>query len=278
MYIFMGISRQAVHKQINKEQAEQKLISTIRDQVIQYRLHRDRRAGSRNLYYNLKIKETYNLGVTKFEQLMSKHGLTLHQIKTKVVTTRSDFRSWSYTNEVKGMLVNKINQVIAGDLTYVYYGRKLYYLFCLTDLWSMRIVGYHIDERMRSREAIAALQMAIETRKTGGLKGCIHHTDGGSQYFSKAYLAISKSNFKKISVAKTCIENGYAEQKNGLLKNHFIPTIQACNIKEFRKELAACIEFYNEQRKQECLGWKSPIEFEIIQQEGREKPIHRCLK
>lgn len=253
------------------------MITSIREQVSNYRQYKDRRAGSRSLYYNLNIKGAYNLGVTKFEQLMSKHRLIMRHIRIKIVTTRSDFSSWNYRNEVKGLFINKINQVVAGDLTYVYYGRNLYYLFCLTDLWSMRIVGYHIDKRMRSSEAICALHMAIRTRTTEGLADCIHHTDGGSQYFSKIYLSISRSNFKKIRVSKTCLENGYAEQKNSMLKNHLIPTIQATSLQEFRRELDSSIEFYNEKRKQENLGWRSPVEFESIEI-GKEKVSGKTLK
>jgi transposase InsO family protein len=274
IYKRIGISRQGVFQRIEREKKEYALVEDLRVKVRNYRHKKDRQAGSRSIYYNLNIKELYGMGVTKFEQLMSKYGLVQVRVRLKVVTTRSDFRSWVYKNEIKGLVINEINKVIAGDLTYVYYGRYLYYLFCLTDLYSMRIVGYHVGERMRSIEAIKALKMAIRTRKGRGFKECIHHTDGGSQYFSKAYLTISINSYKKISVAKTCLENGYAEQKNNILKHHLIPTIEADNYQVFKNELDKSIAFYNNERKQENLGWKSPIEFEkALEEENIKKEI-----
>ncbi|MBK8748648.1 MAG: hypothetical protein IPM04_12515 [Saprospiraceae bacterium] len=50
-------------------------------------LQKDANAGSRTLYYNLNIKEQYNIGVNKFEKLMSDYGLILRLYKN------SDYQS-----------------------------------------------------------------------------------------------------------------------------------------------------------------------------------------
>ena len=115
---------------------------------------------------------------------------------------------------------------------------------------------------MRSIDAKRALDKWLTLRGAECLKDSIHHTDGGSQYFSKLYLGIIERYKIRISVAKNCLENGYAEQRNGLIKYHFIPTIQSSSPKDARKQIDQIMYFYNHQRKQEALGWKSPVEYE----------------
>jgi putative transposase len=54
------------------------------------------------------------------------------------------------------------------------------YLCAVKDVWSNRIVGYAIDERMTARLAVAAIETAV-ARRGGDVAGCIVHADRGSQ-------------------------------------------------------------------------------------------------
>lgn len=254
------ISRQGFYKSVNRQIETNKMMEEIQDKVKQYRLHKDRRAGSRTLYYNLNIKVLYGIGVTKFEGLLSTHGMSLQPLRIRVVTTNSCTQSWNYGNLCNGLIINGINQLVVGDLTYISLGIYRYYLFSLTDVFSFRIVGYCLSKRMRKQEAIQALKMFIKLRGKTKLESCIHHTDGGSQYFSKNYLkALGKI---QVSVAKNCLENGLAEQKNGYIKNHLIPTVKLNNPDKLNQEINRMIKFYNHERKQAKLDWKTPVEFE----------------
>ena len=50
------------------------------------------------------------------------------------------------------------------------------------DLWSNRIIGYAIDERMKARLAVAAVDTAVARRSGVDVAGCIVHSDRGSQF------------------------------------------------------------------------------------------------
>jgi len=89
IYEYFQITRQGFIKAVKRFKAEQKMMEQIKRSVLTYRLKKDRRAGSRSLYYNLGIKDKYGIGVTKFEQLMSQYALTLVPCRVKVVTTQS---------------------------------------------------------------------------------------------------------------------------------------------------------------------------------------------
>ena len=259
-YRLYGISRQGYTQALESLHDEERMMLAIGKEVNSYSLKHDRRAGSRSLFYNLDIKNTYGKGITKFEQLMSRYGLSLAPLRMRVVTTKSSSQSWNYSNLCNGLIVSGINQLVVGDITYLKLGKARYFLFCLIDLFSLRIVGYHLSKRMRKEEAIQALEMFISLRGRENVSNCIHHTDGGGQYFAKKYL--NKLGNISSSVAKTCLENGLAEQKNGYIKNHLIPTVCLSNPDKLGQEMDRIMHFYNHERKQKELGWKSPVEFE----------------
>jgi putative transposase len=251
-----------MHQAIKRHQWELDFIEQLKPQVFNYRRVRDHRAGSRSLFHNLGIKSQYGMGTTKFEKLMSVHCITLKKMQVRVVTTKSCLKSRNYQNLLSGLTINGINQAVAGDLTYVYHGAELYYLFMLTDLYSQRIVGMSIGRRQRALDALDALQGWIRLRGKRNLSGCIHHTDGGSQYFSELYVSALAELDVRISVADNCLENGYAEQRNGLVKHHLIPTILATDLETFKRKLERKVYFYNHKRKQKALDWRSPCEYE----------------
>jgi len=260
-YTFYKISRQGYYQSVAYYKTKQKMMESIKTDVEKYRSEKDRRAGSRSLFYNLDIGKHYKIGVNKFERFMSASGLSLMPQRLKVVTTNSVSQSWNYDNLTNGLILRGVYELVVGDITYLTVGKYRYYLFCLTDVFSMKIVGYCISNRMRKQEAMVALQMFIDQRGVDRVIQCIHHTDGGGQYFAAAYLAMYP-NWLETSVAKSCIENGLAEQKNGYIKNHLVPTMKFKELKCVQKEMKRLIDFYNSERKQEVLGWRTPEEVE----------------
>jgi len=262
LYGYLGITRQGFYQGLHRQASQRELMQEVEVQARQYRAEKDRRAGSRSLFYNLDIKGQFGIGVTKFESLMSNYGLTLAPLRIRVVTTKSVLQSWNYDNLINGRAINGINQVVAGDLTYVSMGAFRYYLFGLTDVYSARSVGLWASDRMRAEDAKKALDAWITLRGKDNIKGCIHHSDGGSQYFSDLYQKQLNDHFILISVAQNCLENGFAEQRNGLFKHHLIPTMSIRYLKGFQAGLKGIDYFYNYQRKQQGLGWRTPVEYE----------------
>lgn len=262
-YRHVGLSRQGYFQGLARHQHQEQMMDGIKKQVKEYRGAKDSRAGSRALFFNLGIKQDYKLGVNKFERLMSAYGQSLKPLRTQVVTTRSSTQSWNYLNLCNGLIVSGISEVVVGDLTYVNYGAERYYLFCLTDVYSARIVGWEWSRRMRAENAHRALMMWKQLRGSRALHGCIHHTDGGSQYFSDLYLGSMGDLELQVSVARNCLDNGFAEQRNGLLKHHLLPLLRPDLVGPgLIEELNKIIHSYNHERKQEKLGWKSPVEYE----------------
>lgn len=262
LYEVAGISRQAHHNGLLAMSIEDEKWRVLPDLVKGYRNKYDSRAGSRSLYFNLNIKEVFGVGINQFEQKMAELSLTLRPLRTRVVTTQSSIQSWNYSNLTQGLEVDGINQVVVGDLTYVIVDVHRYYLFCLTDVYSARIVGWSLATDMKADKAIEALRMFMSVRGKPVLKNCIHHTDGGGQYFSKVYLNLLNDLGMQISRAENCLENGHAEQKNGFIKHHLLPNVKGKTLISVQRQVAKLIDYYNNHRKQEGLGWLSPKAFE----------------
>tara|TARA_B110000879_G_scaffold58708_1_gene82512 strand:+ start:272 stop:754 length:483 start_codon:yes stop_codon:yes gene_type:complete len=70
------------------------------------------------------------------------------------------------------------NQKWAGDISYIWTNEGWLYLAVILNLYSRRVIGWAVSNRMKLDLAIRALDMAVALRQPP--EGCIHHTDRGS--------------------------------------------------------------------------------------------------
>ncbi len=141
--------------------------------------------GYRELRKRL-CKEGFNVSEYGVQKLMNKLGLVVTQrIAYKVTTKRK------HSDAVADNLLNQnfnpiaANQVLAGDVTYLKTGEGWMYLAIVMDLYSRRIVGWHIDKRMTTDLVSKVMMKAYNLRQPP--KGLVFHSDRGSQYTSKHY-------------------------------------------------------------------------------------------
>ena len=159
--------------------------------------------------------------------------------------------------------VDEPNRVWVTDITYVRTWEGWLYLAVVIDLYSRRVVGWALDEHMRTELATRALTMAVGRRRPPPF--LVHHSDRGSQYASKAYVDMLDDHGMIASMSRKghCYDNAVAESFFGSLKTELVyrsawPTRRAA-----RFAITDYIEcFYNPSRLHSKLGFKSPIQFE----------------
>jgi len=85
------------------------------------------------------------------------------------------------------------------------------YLAVILDLHSRRLIGRAVSNRMKRDLAIRALNMALALRRRA--KGCIQHTDRGSQYCSHDYQKLLRQYGFRVSMSETgnCNDNAVVE-------------------------------------------------------------------
>jgi len=222
--------------------------------------------GSRVLYYRLKIAD---IGVNKFEKILSKNGLCVKVKRKRIVTTDGRHEN-SDRNHINGITLTNINQVIAGDITYLLMRDKTYYIFTLKDMYSKRIIGLYGSDTMFSNNAIITLRQALKLRGRS-LEGCIHHTDAGSQYKSKVYKGLLVRTKMIRSIAQDCLQNGMSEQLNGVIKNDYMIS-EVKNVRDLNKQLNIIKYLINEERPVKSLNYMTPVEYEEWLREASDTP------
>ena len=149
------------------------------------------------------------------------------------------------------------------DITYIPTGEGWLYLAVILDLYSRRIVGWAMSDRLTRQLALDALGMALARRQPS--PGLLHHSDRGSQYASGDYqTALGRQGIVgSMSRRGDCWDNAVAESFFATLKVELVhdalwPTRAAA-----RMALFDYIEvFYNQQRRHSSLGFLSPLAFE----------------
>ena len=84
------------------------------------------------------------------------------------------------------------NQKWVADISYIATSQGWLYLAIVMDLYSRRIVGWSISNRMKQDLALRALQMAITLRCPDA--GLVHHSDRGRQYTATEYQMLLKQH------------------------------------------------------------------------------------
>ena len=149
------------------------------------------------------------------------------------------------------------------DMTYLWTPEGWLYLAVMIDLFSRRVVGWSMSERLDRKLALDALRMALAQRCPQ--PGLIHHSDRGSHYASGDYRQQLTSHGLRSSMSRRgdCWDNAVAESFFASLKLELIYQVPWRTRDEVRTALFEYIElFYNRRRRHSSLGYLSPVEFE----------------
>ncbi len=131
------------------------------------------------------------------------------------------------------------------------------------DVYSNRIVGYALDSRMKSRLVVAALETAVARR--GDVAGCIVHSDRGSQFRSRKYVAALHRHRVAGSMGQVGAagDNAAMESFFALLQNNVLDRHRWATRDQLRIAIVTWIE-RTYHRRQLALGRLTPTEYETI--------------
>jgi putative transposase len=262
---YWGLSRQAYYQGMAREQAAQVRDRHIIEQVMEVRRTQPR-LGARKLQYVLR-KPLSEAGVSVGRDVL--FGI-LRQARLLVVprrayhkTTNSHHRFYRHPNLLKAgpqqCRPDAAEQVWVADITYLPTQGAFAYLSLITDMWSRRIVGYHVHDTLQTRQVSQALKMALKTRQTR--QALIHHSDRGIQYCSDEYQRLHSHHGITCSMTDgyDCYQNALAERVNGILKNELL-LHRPADLEQARRMVGESVNIYNQQRPHLSLKMKTPDE------------------
>lgn len=161
------------------------------------------------------------------------------------------------------------NQLWLTDLTEHWTNEGKLYLCAIKDVWSNRIVGYSIADRMESKIAVDALNNAVARRSVDGLGvlGCRLHSDRGSQFRARKLQQELWRHQMLGSMGQvgSAGDNAAMESFFALLQKNVLNRRTWQTREELRIAIVTWIErTYHRRRRQDRLGRLTPIEFELI--------------
>jgi putative transposase len=204
------------------------------------------------------------VGVHRIKRIRRKLGLRCKQKRKFKATTNSNHRLPVAGNLLEQKFTAAApNRVWLTDITYVSTAEGWLYLAGHKDLFTGQIVGYAMSKRMTKNLVSQSLFRAVTSQRPSA--GLIHHSDRGSQYCAAEYQNLLKQFKMRASMSRrgNCYDNAPIESFWGVLKSELIHHRRYSSRQEAIQEIREYIEiFYNRQRRQERLGYLSPVAFE----------------
>lgn len=218
--------------------------------------------GIRKIQYLLKPKLQEHcilVGRDHLFNLLGRHHLLIRNRRRKAITT--DSRHWmrKYSNLVKELEILWPEQLWVSDITYIRLTNEFAYLSLITDAYSRKIVGFSLRKDLSREGCMDALKMALASRKYDH-QSLIHHSDRGSQYCCKEYVALLTSNKIAISMTENGdpYENALAERVNGIIKTEFKLYSSTLGIEQTKQQVATSIHNYNTIRPHASCDYLTP--------------------
>lgn len=219
--------------------------------------------GSPRVYRKLR-NQGIRCNKKRVERLMKELGLKAIQKRKFKATTNSNHNLPVNENILNREFdVKERNKVWVSDITYIPTQEGWLYLAVIIDLYSRKVVGWSMSNRMKKELVINATKMAIKNRNPS--KGLIFHSDRGSQYASHEFQKLLWKNGFKSSMSRkgNCWDNAVAESFFGTLKTELTHHKIYQTRRQARQDIFEYIEiFYNKFRMHSTLDYKSPEEYE----------------
>jgi transposase InsO family protein len=257
----LGVSRGGYYAWRTRPERQDQLASQVEEVFWQH----SRRYGSRRI--TSELRDDVVIGRHRVRRLMSEQGLQAIQPRRFVPDTTDSRRGQRMSPNLLVERANTVDhprQVIVSDVTYLPLQKgKWAHLATWMDLFSRKIVGWHVAGSMTAELVIEALRQAILRERLPA--GLIVHSDRGGQYVDTEFRRIlQQRGFEQsMSRADETYDNAYAESLFSRYKAELLEGGAFANVEGARSETFGYIEgYYNRIRRHSGLGYLSPENFE----------------
>jgi len=210
-------------------------------------------AGSRMLRDMLRL-EGHEIGRKHVGTLMKRIGI--QALYRKQNTSRAHPQNRIYPYLLRGMKIDRANQVWAMDMTYIPMARGFVYLSVVMDWASRKVLAWRLSNTMTSDAPVAALEEAIA--RYGAPQ--IMNTDQGSQFTSADFIGVLESNQIQISMdGKGCWrDNVFVERLWRSIKYENVYLHAYATVSDAKAGIGKYLTFFNEKRPHSSLDGQVP--------------------
>jgi len=259
-----GHSRQAYYEWENREQ-EAALEQAIITDLVRHIRQEIPRIGARALHVMLHQqweRQGIKCGRDRLIEILRQGDLLIYPKRKYTQTTHSRHHLYKYANLIKDFKVKEPEQLWVSDLTYIRVQNEWNYVIFITDAYSHKIMGFRVDDNMKTDMCVQALDLALAARTKRG-QPLIHHSDRGVQYCSKGYVQglLGQPNIQ-ISMTQNGdpLENALAERVNGIFKNTYNMDQRFESLIEAQAAITKMVYSYNNVRPHSSCDMMTPNE------------------
>jgi len=248
-------------KQLEKQDNPDLLLNNIRRVFIESR----KNYGSPRIYQQLKV-EGIQCGRHRVARFMRDDGIIARK-RRKYKKPVSKQRVQPIANNVlnREFQVKNKNSVWVCDVSYFWTRNGWIHLAIVMDLFSRKIVGWSMSNRVDKELTQHALKMALANREPDHT--VLHHSDQGAEYSNKDYQTLLNENQMGVSMSRkaNCYDNAVAESFFKTIKSELTRKQRFKTQDEAKSAIFEYIEvFYNRKRLHSTLGYLSPMEYERL--------------
>lgn len=205
-------------------------------------------------------RQGHFIGRDKLNRYLAEYGM-LQKCKCKRYNTSiPGVYGNEYVNHIKDLDVTHSNQVLCTDITYVLTTEGVVYLFAMMDMYSRKILSYHVSNDLRSDSALKCLKGAL--KNIDKTEGIIHHSDRGCQYTSSQYLRHlrKKGMLPSFTGRNHCYDNAIMERVFNTIKHEYGLGGLLVSKKVATGAIKNAVDLYNCDRPHRALDLKTPSE------------------
>ena len=211
--------------------------------------------GSRQIVRTL-ARQGFRVNRKRVQRLMRAMGLQAIVPGPHTSLPRADHKKYPYL--LRGLEVDRPNQVWASDITYIPMLRGFLFLVVIMDWYSRRVLSWRLSNTLDSSFCLEALEAAL---KNHGVPE-IFNTDQGAQYTSELWIQACESRGIRVSMdgKDRALDNVFVERLWRTLKYEQIYPQPAENGHQLEEQLRRYFIWYNDERPHSSLGDDTPRE------------------
>lgn len=247
----LGISRSSLYYQpVGPSEEDLTLLRLIDEQYLKTPFY-----GSRRMMVHLR-QLGYSVNRKRVQRLMRQLGLQAVYPKPKLSQPHPGHKVYPYL--LRGVEIERVNQVWSTDITYLPVLRGHFYLVAVMDWFSRKVLSWRISNTMDGQFCIAALEDALATFT----RPSIFNSDQGAQFTANAFTDCLRQAEVEISMdgRGRCHDNIFIERLWRSVKWELIYLKTFDDGRQLSREVTDWFHWYNRQRPHQSLNYRTPDE------------------
>ena len=266
LYSFLGRAKSALRSDSDSDTGYRNGYGRARRLTLSsgtIQLRRPRVRDTEEQFESRLLQQGYLVSRKRVRRLMRLMGLEAIYRRPNTSKPAPGHRIFPYL--LKGVEVNRVDQVWAADITYIPMAKGFLYLVAIMDWHSRHVLAWKLSNTMDTSFCVAALEEAL-----GKGRPEIFNTDQGSQFTSEAFTQTLQEQRVQVSMdgKGRYLDNIFVERLWRSIKYEEVYLKAYQTVAEARTGINAYLEFYNRQRPHQALGYRTPAE---VYQHGQEE-------